>query len=581
MASATMLLDDYQAPAAQPAPKRAPGVPQDLKTRVFARWGQLKTERATWIAHWQDISTYMLPRQGRYFMQDRNRGNKRHNAIFDNTGTRALYTLAAGLMGGLTSPARPWFRLGTQDPDLMRVAPVKEWLSQCTRLMLDIFQRSNVYRALASMYLELGAFGTAASLVAEDFDSVIHLHPFTVGEYAIATNAKGQVDTFYREFQRTVCQLVDEFGIDNVGATTRTLFESGRGLDNWVTVLHAIEPRYERDANSPDPKNMPYRSVYYEIGGKDEPLRESGFKRFRIVAPRWDVTGGDVYGNSPGMEALGDVKQLQQEQLRKSQGIDYMTNPPLQVPTNLKNRDVDRLPGGVTFFDGGGQGAKIESMFNVQLNLEHLSRDIMDVRQRIRASFYADMFLMLQQDVDVRKTATEVAELHEEKMLMLGPVLERLHNELLNPLIDITFESMMDAQILPPPPQELQGQDLSVELVSMLAQAQRSIATNGVDRFVANMVNIAGVRPDVLDKLDVDYWADEYSDMLGVDPQFIVPEEKVQMIREQRAQAQAQAAQQQQQEQQANIAKSLATTPTQAGQSTALDDATSQFSGYT
>jgi hypothetical protein len=88
----------------------------------------------------------------------------------------------------------------------------------------------------------------------------------------------------------------------------------------------------------------------------------------------------------------------------------------------------------VTFFDSaGGAGSKIESMFEVKLNLDHLLMDIQDVRTRIRASFYADMFLMLQSDVDTRKTATEVAELHEEKMLMLGPVLERLHNELLNP----------------------------------------------------------------------------------------------------------------------------------------------------
>jgi hypothetical protein len=582
MAAATFITDDAPPDATESRKAGTPFTSQQMRERTFSRWGQLKTERASWIAHWQEITTYILPRQGRYFVQDRNRGGKRHNAILDNTPTRALYTLAAGLMGGLTSPARPWFRLGTQDPDLMRVAPVKEWLSQCTRQMLDIFQRSNVYRALASIYLELGAFGTAAALVASDFENVIHIHPFTVGEYAIAVNAKGEVDTFYREFQRTIAQLVDEFGVDNVSARTRNQYESGRGLDNWITVLHAVEPRHNRDPAIDDAKNMPWRSVYYEIGGDgDTPLRESGFKRFRILAPRWDVSGGDVYGNSPGMEALGDSKQLQQEQLRKSQGIDYMTNPPLQVPTALKNRDVDRFPGGITFRDGVAQGDKIESMFEVRLDLNHLLADIQDVRTRIRGAFYADMFLMLQGDVDTRKTATEVAELHEEKMLMLGPVLERLHNELLKPLIDTTFESMMEAGTVPPPPQELQGQDLNVELVSMLAQAQRAIATNGVDRFVANMMGMASLRPDVLDKLDVDYWADEYSDMLGVDPQFVVPDEKVAMIREQRAQQQAQAQQLAAQEQQASTAKTLATTPTQGGQSTGLDDVIGQFSGYT
>lgn len=448
---------------------------QTQRQQILTRLGQLKAERATWFAHWQEITTYLLPRQGRYFRQDRNKGWKRNNSIFDNTGTRALYTLAAGLMGGLTSPARPWFRLGVQDNELMRLAPVKLWLSHATTIMLDIFQRSNVYRALSSMYLELGAFGTAAAIVTEDYDNVIHLYPLTAGEYCIATNWKGEVNTLYREFEKTVGEIVLEFGRDNCSAHVQNMFDRG-SLDQWIPIIHAIEPREERDYGSADARNMPWRSVYYEVGGDgDKVLRESGFKRFNVLAPRWDVAGGDIYGNSPGMEALGDIKQLQQEQLRKSQGIDYMTNPPLQLPTSLKNRDVDRLPGGITFRDAAGSGDKIESMFEVRLDLQHLLADIQDVRGRIRASFYADMFLMLQHDVDVRKTATEVAELHEEKMLMLGPVLERLHNELLKPLIDITFDYMMEAGIVPPPPEELQGQDLNVELISMLAQAQRAI----------------------------------------------------------------------------------------------------------
>ena len=91
-----------------------------------------------------------------------------------------------------------------------------------------------------------------------------------------------------------------------------------------------------------DDKNMAYGSYYFEQGADDNKLlRESGFKSFPAVVPRWGLSGGDIYGNSPGMEALGDIKQLQHEQLRKAQGIDYQTKPPLQVPAHLKNRDVD------------------------------------------------------------------------------------------------------------------------------------------------------------------------------------------------------------------------------------------------
>src|ERR1039457_6042683 len=95
---------------------------------ALTRWGQLKTERSSWWSHWQEITTYILPRSGRYFRQDRDKGDRRNQNNYDNTGIRALKTLGAGLMGGATSPARPWFRLGTPDPDLNASQPVRIWL---------------------------------------------------------------------------------------------------------------------------------------------------------------------------------------------------------------------------------------------------------------------------------------------------------------------------------------------------------------------------------------------------------------------------------------------------------------------
>jgi hypothetical protein len=537
------------------------------RQHILTRWGQLKTERASWWKHWSEITQFITPRQGRYFVQDRNKGARRHNNIYDSTGSRALNTLAAGLMGGLTSPARPWFRLATADAALNKLPAVKQWLNDCTELMLTIFQKSNTYRALHSIYKELGAFGTGAAVISADFENVIHIHPITIGEYAVATNFKGRVDTIYREFELTVGQLVREFGIENCSTSTKSMYERGT-LDAWVTVIHAIEPRLDRDAGKADTLNMPWSDTYMEIGATGEQfLREGGFEKFPALCPRWDVEGGDIYGNSPGQEALGDIKQLQHEQLRKSQAIDYQVNPPLQVPTSMKNREVERLPGGITFVDTASAGKAIQTAFDVQLDIQALLLDIQDVRGRINSAFFVDLFMMISQDnaATTRMTATEVAERHEEKMLMLGPVLERLQDELLDPLIEVTFHMMTNAGILPPPPPELQGQQLSVELVSMLAQAQRAVATNGIDRFTNGLTAMAQIKPEVLDKFDADRWAEEYGDALGINPDLVLPEDKVQQLRQQRAQAQAQAAKAQQMNVASQTAKNLGATPTDGG----------------
>jgi hypothetical protein len=549
------------------------------KNQSVCRWEQLKVERASWVPHWTELSKYLQPRLGRFLVSDRNRGEKRHNAIYDSTGTRALRVLSAGLMAGMTSPARPWFRLTTGDEALTQHHSVKQWLSDTRQIILNVFARSNCYRALQTIYEELGCFGTAANLIMPNFSRVQHHFPFTAGEYAIATDYEGMVNAFYREVDMRVGALVTEFGRDNCSSAVRSLFDRGL-VDTWVTIIHGVEPRAERDYDAADAKNMPYSSCYFEKGApRGKYLREGGLKRFRLVAPRWQVTGGDVYGNSPGMEALGDIKQLQHEQLRKAQGIDYQTKPPIGLPTSADGK-TDLLPGGTSYFDMNAPSAGSRQMFEANLDLNHLLADIQDVRGRINSAFYADLFLMLSQMPDGTMTATEVAERHEEKMLMLGPVLERLHNELLDPMVQMAFFDLLEAGAIPPPPPEMNGHALNIEFVSVLAQAQRAVGSSSTDRFVGNLGVVAKFKPDVLDKFDSDKWADMYADQLGVDPALIVADEKVALIRQARAKMQQATEASALANQGADTAKKLGEAPTQGGASNALTDVMSGLQGY-
>jgi hypothetical protein len=513
------------------------------REQMLRRKNALWNERSSWDSHWMDIASTQMPRAGRFVDSDVNRGNKKQNSIHDNTAIFAHRTLASGMMSGMTSPARPWFRLGLSDKDLTEYAPVRDWLFQTADMMRAVFYASNTYNALHQCYQELGAFGTWADFVQPDFENVIHHYPMTVGEYALATNDKGVVDTVCRQLQMTVGQMVKQFGVKNCSQAVRNLHDRGT-FDAWVPVIHMVMPRAERDATKRDGRNMPWTSCYFEPASDSlEYLNESGFKRFPALCPRWDITGNDIYGRSPGMDCLGDVKQLQHEQLRKGQAIDYQVNPPLQVPAQYKDQASKRMPGGVMFVDATGPGGGVRSAFDVNLRLDYLLSDVEDVRGRIRSAYYADMFLMMANDKRSGTTATEVAERHEEKLLMLGPVLERLHNELLSPLIDITFERMSDAGILPPPPPEIEGKDLNIEFVSTLAQAQRAVAAAGSDRLLGTVNTLVQVWPEVRHKIDAMQVIDDYANLFGVNPKMIRPDEDAQVLAAAEAQA-AQAAQQ-------------------------------------
>lgn len=550
---------------------------------------QLWTDRSSWDAVSKEITEYLDPDIGRWSTSDTNDGKKRHGSIYDSTGTRALRILAAGMMSGLTSPARPWFRLATPDPDLMEYQPVKLWLHLVTQRMRDVFARSNYYRSLHGMYRELGAIGTAPVLINDDYDDVIRCHNLTAGEYAIATDNRGVVSTIAREYQMTVEQMVKEFGLESCSTTVKNLWSTHKRLTK-IDVIHLIEPNTKRDLSRGGNQNMPFSSTYFEAAvNEGKFLRQSGFKRFRALCPRWEVTSNDSYGKSPGREALGDIKQLQHQQLRKAEAIDYKVSPPLQAPPEAASRGVDALPGGVTYVPQAGAHGAIRSLYEVNLDLSHLREDILDVRSRINAAFYADLFLMLANDQRSGVTAREVAERHEEKLLMLGPVLERLHNEAIEPSIDIVFERMLEAKgaggrpMLPPPPRELQGMDLQVEFVSTLAQAQRMVGLGAVDRLVMTVGAIAQQKQDpaVWDKIDTDQLTDEYAEMLGVSPTIVRADDQVAALREGRAQqqrAQQMAAMAQPMAQAATAAKTLSETATEG--KNGLTDIMSMVQGY-
>lgn len=515
---------------------------ETLKEQLTKQLAQLEQERTTFEPHWRELSDFIIPRGSRFLTSEANRGDRRNNKIVDPTATMANRTLSSGMMSGITSPARPWFKLATPDPEMMDYGPVKLWLETVQNRMNDMFNKSNLYQSLPIIYSSLGTFGTGALAVLEDDEDVIRTMPFPVGSYYIANSPRLSVDTCFRKFSMTVRQLVREFGLNNVSSSTKSAFENGT-YEKWVDVVHAVYPNMNRETGKMNAKNKAFRSVYFEVGGdNDKVLRESGYDEFPVMAPRWEVNGEDVYGSScPGMIALGQVKALQLEQRRKAQQIDKQTNPPMIGPTSLKTQRVSLLPGDITYVDQVTGAEGLRPAYQVNPNLGDLLGDIQDTRQLINSAYFVDLFMMLQ-NVNTRAMPVEaVIEMKEEKLLMLGPVLERLNDEFLDPLIDRAFSMMARKNMLPPPPDVMQGMPLRIEYISVMAQAQKAIGLSSLERFVGFVGNLASAKPEALDKLDVDQAIDNYAVMSGVSPTVVVPQEQAQQTRNDRAQQQQQA----------------------------------------
>ena len=457
----------------------------ELRRHCERRLQMLDRERASWFTHWRDLSDHILPRRGSFLgpAHRADRGAKLNGKLLDSTAMLAARTLASGLMNGVSSPARPWFRLGVGSPQFSELPEVRLWLDDVASRMFRVFARSNLYNALAVAYEELGVFGTAALLVVEDAKEIVRAYPLTAGEYWLAASERLSVNTLYRALSMTTFQLVERFGRDAVSTQVRERYDRGE-WDREVEVIHAIEPNESpgeggRQIGKLGAHNMPFRSVWFERNGAgDAVLDVAGFEEFPALCPRWHLIGNDVYGRSPGMDALPDAKSLQRMQFRFAEALEKMVNPPMVAPPSLRGDQANGMARGITYVSDP-TGAAFRSAYQVNLPLDQLTAAIDRRQKAVQAAFYADLFLMATQLKDVR-SATEVAERRDEKLVMLGPVLERLHDDLLEPLIGRVFQIMARAGEIPPPPSPaLDGLRLRPEYVSPMAIGQLRTDADG------------------------------------------------------------------------------------------------------
>lgn len=532
----------------------------EFKSRCNKRLQAMKSERASFDSHWQTIAKVTAPRSSRFLSTDRNKGDRRTSDIYNNTAPFAVRTLASGMMAGMTSPARPWFKLSIGNAKLRELQSVKEWLYEVESSMRAVLNSSNAYDSLSTVFQQIGCFGTAVNVVLEDDKDVIRCYALPVGSYYISTDGTGRVNALYREYSMTVGQLVEMFGIDNVSLEVKTSYES-KNIDTWIEVVHVIQANTERDSAMLDNKNKAFISCRFEkasAGTNDKCLDISGYDEFPVQAPRWETAGEDIYGSScPGMIALPDILMLNKTVKLYDKIANKIADPPLIADAMVRNQQISMLPGAVTYISGlaTAAGAGVRPMQEISpTTLQPIAEKISVLQQAVNQAFFADMMQMFATSDISNMTAREVEERHQEKLLILGPVMERLNGELLDPLIQRTYAIMERKGLIPPPAQEMHGQPLNIEYVSVMASAQKMIGTPAIERLLGMVGNIAAIRPEIVDKIDFDHAVDEMSNMLGTSPKVVISDDEVKKIRSIRAEAQAK---QQQAEQIAQMAPAL------------------------
>ena len=501
---------------------------------LLKRYDRLKSQRQNWESHWQEVADYMQPRKADV-TKTRSKGDKRTELIFDGSPLQSVELLAASLHGMLTNPSTPWFSLRFKQDDMENEDEAKEWLEDATEVMYAAFNKSNFQQEIFELYHDLITFGTAAMFIEEDDEDILKFSTRHINEIFIAENDKGRIDTVFRKFSLSARAVIQKFGNVSINIETK----AKKDPYQEVEIMHAVYPRSDFDPKKQDKDNMPFESVYLDAESGDE-LSVSGFREFPFVVPRYLKASHEIYGRSPAMTALPDVKMLNEMSKTTIKSAQKQVDPPLLVPDDGFMLPVRTVPGGLNFYRAGTRDRieplNIGANTPLGLNMEEQRRN------SIRNAFYVNQ-LMMQNGPQM--TATEVIQRNEEKMRLLGPVLGRLQSELLKPLIDRAFALILRKNLFRPAPEFLAGTDIEIEYVSPLAKAQKSSELQSIMRAIEIMGSLSNVAP-VFDHINMDKLVRHLADIVGVPQKILKPQSELNAERQQAAQQQEQMQQMQQ-----------------------------------
>ena len=506
----------------------------DKAKNLLKRYDRLKAQRQNWESHWQEVADYMQPRKADV-TKTRSKGDKRTELIFDGSPLQSVELLAASLHGMLTNPSTPWFSLRFKENDMENEDEAKEWLEDATEVMYSAFNKSNFQQEIFELYHDLITFGTAAMFIEEDDEDILKFSTRHINEIFIAENDKGRIDTVFRKFSLSARAVMQKFGDVSMNIATK----AQKDPYEEVEILHAVYPRSDFDPKKQDKQNMPFESVYLDAESGDE-LSVSGFREFPFVVPRYLKASHEIYGRSPAMTALPDVKMLNEMSKTTIKSAQKQVDPPLLVPDDGFMLPVRTIPGGLNFYRAGTRDRieplNIGANTPLGLNMEEQRRN------SIRNAFYVNQLMM---QSGPQMTATEVIQRNEEKMRLLGPVLGRLQSELLKPLIDRTFALILRKNLFRPAPEFLAGQDIEIEYVSPLAKAQKSTELSSIMRAIEILGSLSNVAP-VFDHINMDKLVRHLADIVGVPQKILKPQSELNAERQQAAQQQEQMQQMQQ-----------------------------------
>ena len=505
---------------------------------ICKNFSTLMGNRSNWESYWQTLHDY-------FYVESSNINRSYYSGteldftyLWDATSLETADILANGFMNYLTPPSSKWFNLRTKNPELMEKKPIALYLEDVRAECYHALNNSNFYNQMFSNYKASGVYGTSIFLAEEDFETDIRFYALPVKQVCIVENASQRIKEFYILFEYTAYQAIQRFGRNNVSIDIGREYDTGRDENRKYQFILYIAQRHRRDLTKIDNKNMPVMALWIEKD-KMKLVQEGGYSEMPAMAHRFEKRPFEVYGFSPAMKALPDVRTLNLEAKTVLRSQMKNTDPAVAVPENAFIMPFNANPRAVNYYSKDAMTAKDIFAFGNYGN-PYVGMEAMEAkRTHIKALMYTDVFLAFE-GVTKQMNNPEVYERINEKMTMLAPSVGRFISDVLNPIITRTIGVLARRGKLPPVPDEMLADGrYEIEYVSQLAQAQKRTELNSLTNALGLVGQVSQFKPEVLDKINGDKAVDDIWGITGASPQVLRDDQEVADIRAARAEAAA------------------------------------------
>lgn len=504
-----------------------------LAKDLLQQQSSLESARSTWEQHWAEIAPLVLTRQDDFFNERRQEGERRTKEKFDDTASLALERGSAAIESILAPRGQMWH--GIKVPDAIagdREAQI--WAEDLTKFLFK--KRYETKANFASQFHEtimsLLAFGTGVLIVEDIVGFGVRYKSSHISEHYIMENAKGVIDTDYRKYRLTARQAAQRFKERTPEKVLKCLEkEPNKKMD----FLHVVMPSNGEDTDM--------EFVSYHVSVEDAQLIDvGGFDYMPYIISRWNTAPNEVYGRSPAMTVLSEIKMLNAMRKTDLKARHMAIDPPILAADQHTIRRFSLQSGKINYGSLDANGTPLVRPYRNDVNIPASNDGIQQSREFINDAFFVTLFQILVDNPQM--TATEVLQRAQEKGALLSPTAGRQLTELMGPMIEAeiriydNYGVFEDDGILPMPESlKEQGGAIDIEYTNPITKMQQSEEALNTERVLQALIPFAEL--GVLEKVDFNEYAEIMRRANNAPAKLFKSPEQIQQEEEAKAQQQA------------------------------------------